>query len=173
MNIPLHRACCYRCNCHLDSLATSAQRNIPVALLTPPHPHPRASQRSTAKVPAGKENFREIRKPPGELEFLFISTTPLSTDKQERSSAVEELRHQRSRGRSLADVTGIEANPLLEAVAFFSQEIGPQCCRGSQQVVLLWNVHLHEGKAGWGFNEAPGSADPRRSTRLLQERAQR
>lgn len=125
--------CCHRCNCHLESLARRAQRNIPVALLTPPLC---ASQRSAAKVTGGKGNFREIRKPLVELGFLFISTTfsalPFSDlDKQELSFAVEELRHQRSGGRSLADVTGIKANRHLEVIAFFSPEIGPwqsACC---------------------------------------------
>lgn len=107
----------------------------------------RASQRSAAKVTGGKGNFREIRKPLGELGFLFISTTFSDRDKQELSSAVEELRHQRSRGRSLTDVTGTEANPLLGVIAFFSQWIGPRRCHGSQRVVLCCSAHLHEGKA--------------------------
>lgn len=66
------------------------------------------------KVTGGKGNFREVRKPLCELGFLFISTSFSDLDKQELSSAVEELRHQ----RSLTDVT--EAKRLLEVFAFFS-----------------------------------------------------
>lgn len=107
--------CYHRCNCHLESLARSFLGNIPVGLLTPAATtvrvhvnvwllrRHRASQRSAAKVRGRKGNFGEISKPLGELGFLFISTTFSDLlfsglDKQELSFAVEELRHQRSRG---------------------------------------------------------------------------
>lgn len=104
------------------------------------HRRLRASRRSAAKVTGRKGNFREIRKPLGELGFLFISTTLsdlLFADlgKQELSSAVEQLRHQRCRGSSLADVTGMKAERLLELIAFSSQEM-PLC-----------HAHLRKGKA--------------------------
>lgn len=135
--------CCHRCNYHLEALARSTQRNIPVTLLTihlpPPSPGSLSgssgdfvqSQRSAAKVTRREKKLqRGSETSRCSLDFyLFPLASRISINRNFPLL---------SKNCVIGAAWLMSLRRPLEVLAFFSQEIGPRRRRGSR---------LHGGKA--------------------------
>lgn len=139
------------------------QRNIPVTLLTAPPPGRYLAPRATLcnlrglqqRSQAGKETSERLGNLSVSLDFyLFPLASRISINRNFPLL---------SKNCVIVAASLMSLRRLLEVLAFFSLEIGPRRRRGSR---------LHGGEAQF-LLKSPAKKDPRRSTRLPQERAER